>query len=250
MQFQQHTYFSRILGREMPCRIYGFGGKPCLVFPSQDGKESDFENFRMTDVAEPYLRAGKLQLFCIGSMDRETWADQTGDPRRRIERHEQWYRSITEELLPEIHRINRSGQKLMTMGCSMGGAHSTNFFLRRPDLFDTLLSLSGIFSAGYFFGDYMDDLVYLNSPIDYMRNFPPNHPYSALFAQSRMIFCVGQGSWEEDMLASMRELEHIFQQKGIAAWFDYWGADVSHDWPWWRIQFEYFLEKLFGNPVS
>lgn len=250
MQYEQRTFFSHSLERDMTYRIYGTGGKPCLVFPSQDGHYYDFENFQMTDIAEPYLKTQQLQLFCVDSIDSETWSDQTGDPRRRIERHDQWYRYITEELLPEIHRINPSGQKLMVTGCSMGGAHSTNFFLRRPDLFDTLLSLSGIFSAEYFFGNYMDDLVYLNSPIDYMKNFPKNHPYYALFEASQIIFCVGQGAWEEDMVSSMRQLQEIFQEKGISAWFDYWGHDVSHDWPWWRIQFSYFLEKLFHKPKA
>ena len=248
MQFQQQTSFSKFLNQDMTYRIYGHSGKPCLVFPSQDGHYYDFENFQMTDVAEDYLNNGTLQLFCVDSIDSETWSNRNGNPRSRIERHEQWYRYITEELLDEIHQINGSEQKLMVTGCSMGGAHSTNFFLRRPDLFDTLLSLSGIFSAGYFFGSYMDDLVYLNSPIDYMRNFPKKHPYYELYASSRMIFCVGQGGWEEDMLKSTHELQAVFEDKGIHAWFDYWGHDVSHDWPWWRIQFGYFLGQIFGDP--
>ena len=29
---------------------------------------------------------------------------------------------------------------------------------------------------------------------------------------------------------------------GIKIWFDYWGYDVNHDWPWWRIQLPYFLQ--------
>jgi len=28
-------------------------------------------------------------------------------------------------------------------------------------------------------------------------------------------------------------------------WVDLWGHDVNHDWPWWRKQFPYFLEKLY-----
>jgi esterase/lipase superfamily enzyme len=30
----------------------------------------------------------------------------------------------------------------------------------------------------------------------------------------------------------------------VPAWFDYWGYDVNHDWPWWRRQLPYFLGKL------
>ena len=41
----------------------------------------------------------------------------------------------------------------------------TSFF-RRPDLFDANLSLSGLYSSRDSFGDYMEPLIYDNSPID------------------------------------------------------------------------------------
>ncbi|MBD5459390.1 MAG: esterase, partial [Lachnospiraceae bacterium] len=63
-------------------------------------------------------------------------------------------------MLPRVRMQGAAGEKGMVVGCSMGGFHSGNFFFRRPDLFDTVLSLSGLFQAGYFFHDYMDDLVY------------------------------------------------------------------------------------------
>ena len=43
----QGTYYkewSTVLGREMEFKVYGHGGKPCLVFPSQDGRFFDYEN--------------------------------------------------------------------------------------------------------------------------------------------------------------------------------------------------------------
>ncbi|MGN1079279.1 MAG: alpha/beta hydrolase-fold protein, partial [Alphaproteobacteria bacterium] len=33
----------------------------------------------------------------------------------------------------------------------------------------------------------------------------------------------------------------ILRSKGINAWVDYWGYDVPHDWPAWRVQLPYFL---------
>jgi hypothetical protein len=27
----------------------------------------------------------------------------------------------------------------------------------------------------------------------------------------------------------------------VGAWCDFWGFDVSHDWPWWKRQIAYFL---------
>ena len=85
--------------------------------------------------------------------------------------------------------------------------------------------------------------MYMNSPVHSLRNMPPDHPYMELFRQSKIIICVGQGAWEELMQIGTRELDEVLSQKGIPAWIDYWGYDVNHDWPWWRKQWRYFLER-------
>ena len=56
--------------------------------------------------------------------------------------------------------------------------------------------------------------------------------------------CAGQGAWEEKTLADTRSLQDVLAAKGIPAWFDYWGSDVNHDWPWWRLQMPYFLGRM------
>lgn len=250
MKIEHHKYFSNYLQRDMEFNVYGHAGKPCLVFPAQDGRYYDFENFKMIEAAQEYIDHGRIQFYCVDSIDKESWSDEWGNPRQRIEQHERWFHYICEELLPLIHAINKEANcgfihhRIMTCGCSMGGTHAMNFFLRRPDLFDEVLSLSGIFNAAYFFHDYKDDLIYLNSPQDYMRQFPKDHPYMKYFYESKIIACVGQGEWEDAMIESSHDLEQILREKQIPAWFDYWGHDVSHDWPWWQKQLPYFLSFL------
>ena len=90
----------------------------------------------------------------------------------------------------------------------------------------------------------MEPLIYDNSPIDYLRNMPWDHPYIQMYNERKLIFCVGQGAWEDELKASTRELEEVLCQKGIHAWFDYWGYDVNHDWNWWFRQVDYFLPKI------
>ena len=137
----------------------------------------------------------------------------------------------------------------MPFGCSMGAMHAANLFFRRPDLFDSVLALSGVYDSFDSFGDYMDDLVYRNSPCDYMRNFPTDHPYMELFNKAdKFIMCCGQGAWEGDLLASTLELQGILESKGIHPIVDIWGYDVAHDWVWWEKQWTYFLQMTLGNP--
>lgn len=236
--------FSRCLGREMEYKVYGGAGKICLAFPPQDGRFFDFENFGMVGALAPEIESGRLQLVCVDGIDGETWSNKEHSPRERIEKHEAWFHYVLDELVPALKAENPQCPALMTTGCSMGGFHAANFFFRAPQVFDTVIALSGLYHAGFFFGDYMDDLVYLNSPIDCLPNMPQDHPYMELFRRSRMIFCVGQGAWEDELLESTRRLDAVLCAKGVPAVFDYWGRDANHDWDWWRRQIRYFIEKI------
>ncbi|MGM9680354.1 MAG: esterase family protein [Eubacteriales bacterium] len=244
LKAEYHKEYSPILGRDMEYKLYGESGKLCVAFPSQDGRFFDYENFGMTEVLAPWIESGRIRLLCPDGIDRETWSDEQGDPAYRIALQERWFRYVVDELLPVFLP---EGEKAMVTGCSMGGVHAGNFFFRHPDKFDTLLSLSGLFNASYFFHGYMDSLVYDNSPIHFLPNMPEDHPYMSLYRRSRIILCVGQGAWEEDLLAGTRDMDALLRAKGIPAWVDYWGKDVSHDWRWWRLQLAYFAEKLFGR---
>jgi esterase/lipase superfamily enzyme len=125
----------------------------------------------------------------------------------------------------------------------MGAYHSANFFFRHPDIFDSVISLSGLYQLRMFIGDYMDDSVYFNSPLSYLPNL--NDPwYIDHYRRSHIIIACGQGAWEDSMLADTLTLKNILESKGISAWIDVWGGDVNHDWPWWRKMAPYFLDKI------
>ena len=239
------------LNREMEFKVFGTGGRPFVVFPCQSGRFFDWENFGMVDTAAPWLENGRMQLFCVDSIDPESWDCPGGDPRRRVEMQERWYRYLTEEFYGRIRQLNggQNDGRVVTTGASMGGGHAMNLYLRRPDLFNGVIALSGLYSSRMFFGDYMDDLVYLNSPIDYMRNIAPEHPYLAMFRRANpLILCCGQGAWEGDLLASTRELAAVLAEKGVPADVEIWGPDVSHDWFWWKKQWPLFLARVLGAP--
>lgn len=250
MNKEYYKAYSHHLDRDMEVNIYGHAGKPCLVFPAQNGRFFDFENFRMVDACASFIEEGKLQLFCVDSIDEETWSNEQGDPRWRIERHEAWYRYICEELVPYIFEKNAQGNDgqyasgLLTTGCSMGASHAANFFFRRPDIFDSVIALSGYYSADMFFHGYMDDLVYQNSPVDFINGMSYDHPYVEAYRHHSIIICTGQGAWEDDMIRSTTRLKELLDYKDVPAWIDFWGYDVNHDWPWWRVQFPYFLGHL------
>lgn len=248
MRIEYHKWFSPNLNRDMECKVYGHAGRPVLFIPCQDGRFFDFENYKMIDVWAPWIESGQVVVFSIDTIDQETWSNINGDNRWRIERHEQWMRYITDEMVPfirnEVNQLNgwTGYPNVISFGCSLGALHAANLYFRRPDLFAGVLALSGIYSADYGFGDYMDDLVYQNSPIHYLANMPGDHPFINEYNQKKAIICVGQGPWE--LPDSTRTLENILRDKHIKAWVDFWGHDCQHDWCWWYKQVEYFVPHL------
>lgn len=242
--------YSPALCRDMEWKVYGHSGRPVLFIPCQDGRFFDIENFHMIDVLAPWIDSGKMIVFSIDTIDKETWSNIHNDARWRILRHEQWFRYITDEMVPFMRQTanERNGWTgypgIMVFGCSLGATHAANLYFRRPDLFDRLLALSGIYNAEYGFGSYMDDLVYSNSPVHYLANMPNDHAYISLYNLKKAAICVGQGEWE--LPDSTRQLQGILQNKGIQAWVDFWGYDCSHDWDWWYKQVVYFLPYLLS----
>ena len=248
METQYFKWYSPVLGREMECKSYGHGGRPVLFIPCQDGRFFDFENYNMADVWAPWIESGQVMVFSIDTIDKETWSNQGGEPWWRIARYEQWIRYITDEVVPFMRstvneRNGWTGEPgVMVFGASLGATHAANLYFRFPFVFDRLLALSGIYSAEYGFGSYMDGQVYQNSPVHYLANMPTDHPYIDMYNQKKAVICVGQGAWESP--ETTRQMQSILESKGISARVEYWGHDCVHDWPWWYKQVAHYVPYL------
>jgi esterase/lipase superfamily enzyme len=245
MKTEVQPFYSCSLEREMPVRVYGHGGKPILYIPCQNGIARDFEGFGLSAVLEPWIEGGRCRVWAVNTADAESWSKLGGDPGERIRRHEDWIQYLARELAPFILSRSQDASGIMSFGCSLGASHALNLYLRFPEMFDRCLALSGMYHASYFFGDYSDSLVYQNSPVDYLANMPADHPFIEKYKGHRAVACTGQGPWEEPW--STRALEQRLRALDIPAWVDYWGWDVSHDWPWWRRQLAYFLPYLLDE---
>ncbi len=260
MNIQYFKHWSSNLEREIEYKVYGTEGQGVLVFPSQDQRFYEWEDNGMISALAPMIEAGQIRLICCDSIDAETWSngvngenvtfvsdEEKSRYHERIALHERWYNYIIEELIPEVNR----GEQLIVTGCSMGGYHAGNVFFRRPDLFNTVLTLSGLFHADYFFPQYDDELIYFNSPVDFLSG---QHDPSILLSQYRskqIICCCGQGDEVEAItIASTRRLQNVLAKAGVDGVFDFWGTDVTHDFYWWRKQVVYFFEKIINGQLA
>ena len=239
MHVEYHKWWSQNLSREMELKVYGHRGKPVVVFPSSGGRFYEYEDFGMVEACRPFIDDGRVVLYTLDSIDRESWLNEGTHPADRARRHGDYDRYVTDEVAPFI-LWRGHGEGFLATGCSMGAYHAANGLFRHPDLFDGLIALSGVYRMTMFIGDYCDDNVYFNTPLYYLPNLSDPW-YLDRYRRSRIILCAGRGAWEEDSLADTAALDRILRAKGVPAWVDLWGHDVSHDWPWWRRQIPYFL---------
>lgn len=240
------TWYSGRLQRDMTVRIYGHGGIPFLVFPCQDAMSDNYESFGMDQHLSGYLDSGKIRLFCVDTVDKESFSDEKGDKERRAWVQECYYNYIIEEVMPLIYSYYGGFIRPYTTGCSLGATHAAILFFRRPDLFEGVVALSGCYDSTHFWDGWCNETLYNNSPLTFLRGMPYNHPYIALYNQRKIILCVGQGRWEREGIRTSLAMRDVFAQKGINGWVDFWGYDVDHDWPWWKKQYDYFLPFLLG----
>lgn len=251
MEVSYHRRESWHLGRTMEHKVYGHGGRPIVVFPTSNGRFYQYEDSGMIDELGGFIDAGRVQLWTVDGIDWETFTSKDKDIHRRIERHESYFRYVREEFMPEVVCTSRDANggteiRPLFTGCSMGAFHATNFVFHFPWMAEGLIALSGVYSTRHFFGDRLDGAIYFNSPLDYLPGLADESILREI-RRLRLMVCCGQGAWEDEMLRETRALEGVLLHKSIPALVDYWGEDVSHDWPWWRRQMSYFLGKWLAG---
>ncbi len=237
---------SAALGKDMHVNVYGKKGLPVVVFPTLAASPESLEEAGVIDELAEYLDSGIIQLFCTETVDQESWAAD-GDPAQRAERQEAYYHYVADELVPLVRKVSKSTARPLAMGCDMGATHAAIALLRRPDLFQGCVCLSGSYDARRYFGDWMDATLYENTPCAFLPQMPLDHPYVAVYNQRQLLFCTGQEASEADSLRCTREMDANLARLGVEAWCDYWGGDVTHTWYWWKKQLRYFLPIVLDD---
>lgn len=246
MKRELHTIHSDALGQDMSMIVYGEKGYPIVAFQTQDHTCESFEQDGLLEPLAEYVEGGRIQLFSVDNADQGSWSDLAGDKAERAQRQEDYFRFVTDELLPQVHKLNGSDLRPLAMGCSMGATHAALAALRRPDLFQGCLSLSGVYRASYFFGDWSNPTLYDNDIVSFLPNMPLDHPYVELYRHRSLLFCVGQGAFEDGQ-DDVRAIDHELDRLGVPHWCDFWGYDVNHDPYWWKKQLRYFMPLMLED---
>lgn len=234
------------LGLEMPIVRYGERGHPLLVFPTAAADFLENERFYLIKSIEPLIFEGRVQVFSIDSINKYSWMSDDVPVPEQARRQARYAAYVEQEVVPYIRNaVGDSGARIGVTGASFGAFHAANQFFRRPDLFDTLIAMSGFYdlNPGYTLG-YQDDNIYFNNPCSYLPNLSDPESLRLLREQSQIHIVTGRGAYEAPHRSV--QLSEVLHGKGIGHNLDLWGFDVNHDWPWWRKMLPHYVGNRLG----
>jgi esterase/lipase superfamily enzyme len=220
----------------MELLVFGHGGLPIIVFPTSGGRFYEFEDRQMVATIADKIDRGEIQLFCVDSVDSESWYNRDVPPRWKIARQVQYEGYILEEVVPFVRMLNHN-PKFATMGCSFGGYHALNFALRHPDVFTGCLSMSGAFDMTSFLHGYFDQDVYFQTPPLYLANQHDGW-YFERYHRNTYILAT---AYEDQCWDANERMARVMRDKGVPVRLDVWGDGAGHDWPWWQKMLRVYL---------
>lgn len=242
MKREYHKWFSPNLERDMELLVFGHSGAKVLFFPPRMGRFFDYENWGIITAIEHKISNGDLQIFCVDSVDLESFYNSFKDPGYRIYRHIQYEKYVLEEVLPLANLINPN-PNIISAGCSLGAYHAVNVAMRHPQLFCKVVGMSGRYdltqSNGYFadlLSGYHNDFVYFNMPNQFLKNI-----YDPILIEKLnnldIILAIGK---EDPFLESNHKLSSILIEKGISHQLYEWDEE-AHKARYWRKMIEIYL---------
>ncbi len=230
-------WYAPSLGRDMELLVYGHSGAPVLMFPTSQGRFYEAEGMGMVNALSDKLDAGTIQLYCVDSVDSESWYNWGASPQWRIGRHMAYDRYLHDEVRPFMGSRNSNGYIIST-GCSFGAYQAANFALRHPASVHKLVAMSGRYNMHNYLGGYFDENVYYNSPMDFIGGIQEGE-YLWQLRQQQIYLLTGQGDLGT-CRTETQQLHDLLNSKGIGNTIEVW-EDFTHDWPDWFRQIRKFV---------
>ncbi len=235
MNREYHRWYSPSLQRDMEMLVFGHAGARVLVFPTSMGRFFQWEDSGMINTLSDQLEQGNIQLFCVDSVDEESWYAKWKQPADRAWRQTQYDNYLVNEVMPFSVQHN-SNPYLIAAGTSFGAYHAVNFAFRNPHLVGRVIGLSGYYNIKNFTGGYSDDNVYFNNPCDFIQN---EHDPARLEALRRQDIILAIGS-EDPSCPNNEYFSGILWGKGIWHALRIWNG-WNHDWPYWQQMVRMYL---------
>jgi esterase/lipase superfamily enzyme len=235
MKRDYHRWYSPSLGRDMELLVFGHAGARLLAFPTSMGRFYQWEDFGMVGALAEHLEQGWIQLFCVDSVDSESWYAKHLAPADRARRHVQYDHYLLSELLPFTKELN-ANPFLIAAGASFGAYHAVNFGFRYPRLVDRIIGMSGLYDITRFTDGQSDGDIYFNNPAAFISNEHETQRLEALRHQD-IILAIGR---TDPSCANNEYLSGILWNREIGNALRIWDG-WAHDWPWWHQMLQLYV---------
>jgi esterase/lipase superfamily enzyme len=235
MRREYQRWHSQSLGRDMELLVFGEKGARVLVFPTSMGRFFDWEDRGLVKSLAPRIESGEFQLFCIDSVDGESWYADARHPADRVRRQMQYDDYCLKEVVPFTLTKNANPFLIVT-GASFGGYHAVNFGLKHPEQAGRVLSMSGLCNIRRFTDGYYDENIYFNNPVDFIAH---EHDLKRLEALRRVDIILAIGK-DDPLRQSNEQLSRELWDRGIWHALRLWDG-WAHDWPYWEKMLALYL---------
>lgn len=244
MNRQYHKWHSASLDREMELLIFGDSGARVLVFPTSCGRFYDWENREMIKTLEHHIEQSKLQIFCLDSVDTESWWNTQLSPSEKAARHLAYHQYVIDEVLPFTEKMN-SNDFVIALGASMGAYHAMNITVRFPQSFNKCVAMSGPYdfvqmSAPYNVFNWIHDCdqnsVLECNPVPLIR--ASSQEQIDKLKKVELIFPIGQ---TDPLYDSNVMLSQALTERDVPHSFYTWDG-FAHDWPFWKDMLLIYLD--------
>ena len=211
----------------MDLLVFGHAGARVIVFPSSMGKFFEWEDQGMIQALREHLERGWLQLYCVDSVDSDSWYAKWKHPADRARHHARYDAYLRDEVFPLTQQ--NGNPFLMTTGASFGAYQAMTFALRYPHLVSRVIGLSGIYDIREITDGFTDENVYPFNPAEFIVG---EHDPERLAALSRMDIIMAIGR-DDSMRGNSEYFSGRLWSRNIWHALRIWDG-WAHDWPYWR----------------
>lgn len=222
---------SHQLDREMEILHFGHAGRPFLVFPTSMGRFYQWEDFGLVGAIAEWIDAGAIQLYCVDSVDGESWYARDRPPAARVARHLQYERYLLDEVLPRMPGAP------VACGTSFGALHAVLLAARHPSRIGGFIALSGAYDTARWLDGYHDDSTYYTNLLEFLPGLTDPAYLDPLRAMRPKI--IATGAQDANVNDSIR-VATLLREKEVDVWLDIWDG-WAHDWPYWKDMMRKYL---------
>jgi esterase/lipase superfamily enzyme len=219
----------------MEMLVFGHAGARLLVFPTSMGRYFEWEDRGMMHALGDHIAHGNLQVFCVDSVDAESWYAKWKHPHDRAVRQGQYEDYIVREVLP-FSQSRNGNPFLIAAGASFGAYHAVNIALRHPWLFGRVLGMSGLYDIREQTDGHYDDAIAAQNPSHYVSQL---NDHGHLEAMRRLDIILATGR-DDSFVENNRYLSRALWEKGVGNALRLWDG-WAHDWPWWTDMIRLYI---------